>query len=292
VVIRPFLASRGTLLLSILALLGPLQAPRRGRPPGNKPANPPSETPTRTSRADRYFAICDQDGNLLISFKEAQASLGLDQAGFAVYDTDADGMISPGEFRRRYLAIVDAGGAFAPPKPKAVAATAIPSSAKQMLEVYDKNLDGALDGSELDTALVEIGASRLDPEALLEQLDHDGSGELEPAEIDDLLTLLKPGSAEHRGPPPKSVDELFGKSIPRSNAAGTTPQPPYIGGPVGSFRRLDLDGDGHVTLDELNELQRPFALPVRPAAVLAALDTDGDGTISAAEFRAAMGSAR
>jgi Ca2+-binding EF-hand superfamily protein len=291
-VIRALSASKEILLLSILLLLVQAQTPRRARSPGAKPASPGAEASSKTLRADRYFAICDQDGDLLISFKEAQASLGLTREQFAVYDTDSDGMISPAEFRRRYLAIVDAGGSFAPPKAKAVAPTAIPESAEKMLEAYDKNKDGALDLSELDTALVELGASRLDPEALLEQLDHDGSGALDSAEIDDLLALLKPGSADHRGPLPKSIDELFGKLTPRSSAAGAPAQPPHIGGPVGSFRRLDLDGDGHVTLEELNELQRPFVLPVRPASVLAALDTDGDGTISAAEFRAAMGSTR
>lgn len=291
--IRALLPSKATLLLSLLLLLVPAQAPRRARSTGGgKPASPGAEAPSRTVRADRYFAICDQDGDLLISFKEAQASLGLDRAQFAVYDTDSDGMISQAEFRRRYLAIVDAGGSFPPPKAKTVAPAAIPASAEQMLESYDKNKDGALDVSELDAALVEIGASRLDPEALLEQLDHDGSGALDPAEIDDLLVLLKPGSSERRGPPPKSIDELFGKLTPRSSPGGGPAQPPHIGGPVGSFRRLDLDGDGHVTFDELNELQRPFVLPVRPASVLAALDTDGDGTISAAEFRAAMESTR
>ena len=64
--------------------------------------------------------------------------------------------------------------------------------------------------------------------------------------------------------------------------------PPQIDGPVGSFRRLDLDGDGMISLEDLRRLQSPLALPVRAAAVLAALDSDGDGELSPREFSAAL----
>ncbi len=283
---------RAAWVLLVVLALAQGGAEKRGRAAPTKPAQPAAAAPSKNARADRYFAICDQDGNGRISFKEAQASLGLDQAGFAAYDTDADGMILPAEFRRRYAAIVDAGGVFTPPKAKTVVAAALPASAEKMLESFDKDRDGALSVAELDVALVEMNVSRMDPEATLDQLDHDGSGKLEPSELDDLLALLKPGSATHSGPKPASIDELFCRVIPRPVSAPSTPEPPRFAGPLPSFRRLDLDGDGHVTLDELGELQRPFTFVPRPATVLAALDTDGDGTLSAAEFRAAMGAPR
>jgi Ca2+-binding EF-hand superfamily protein len=283
---------RAALVLLVALALAQGGADKRNRGGAAKPAPTKAPAVNKNARPDRYFAICDQDGNGQISFKEAQTSLGLDQAGFALYDTDADGMILPGEFRRRYLAIIDAGGAFPPPKAKAVVVAALPASAEKMLEAFDKDQDGALSLAELDVALVEMNVSRMDPEATLDQLDHDGSGKLEPAELDDLLAVLKPGSAARRGAKPASIDELFCRVIPRPASASSTPEPPRFAGPIPSFRRLDLDGDGHVTLEELGELQRPFTFVPRPATVLAALDMDGDGTLSAAEFRAAMGGPR
>jgi len=259
---------------------------------GSKTSKSSSSAQKKAARGDRYFAICDRDGNGWMSFKEAQASLGLDQAGFATYDADADGMVLAGEFRRRYLAIVNAGGVFAPPKTKAVPRAALPSTGEKMLESFDLDRDGAVDGAELDTALVDLGAARMDPEAMLDQFDYDGSRKLELSEIADLLALLNPGSRIRRGPAPKSIDELFGTLIPRSSGTASTLEPPRINGPVSTFRRLDADADGRISTRDLNELQRPFTFPVRPAAVVAALDTDGDSTISPAELHAAMDAPR
>jgi hypothetical protein len=38
----------------------------------------------------------------------------------------------------------------------------------------------------------------------------------------------------------------------------------------------------------MTELQRPIFLPIRTAAVLATLDTNGDGALDEAEFNACM----
>lgn len=267
-------------------------AEKRARPPGGDAKAAGSAGASETDRPERYFAICDYDGDGMVSFKEAEKSLGLDREGFAAYDVDRDGLIRVGEFRRRYEAVTASGGAFLPPKGKVVPKSKLPSTPEAVLAVYDKVPDGALDSRELDQALVAMGASRFEAEGVLERLDRDGTDALERAEIEDLLELLRPGSAASRGPRPKSIDDLFGQIVPREIQEGSTPQPPRISGPVSSFRRLDFDADGRITAEDLLELQRPLSLPVRIAAVVAALDADRDGAISPAEFRASMVPAR
>jgi len=246
---------------------------------------------TELSRADRYFAICDYDANGRISFSEAKASLGLDRDGWKAYDEDRDGRIIPSEFRRRYEAILATGGAFLPPRPKAEAREAIPERADDALETYDKDHDGGLDMGELEVLLVQVGAVRMEGETTLEQFDRDLTRKLESAEIEDLLSLLKPGTGSSKGYRPRTIDELFGKIVPRKIQEGSTPQPVRITPPVRSFRRLDIDADGLISLEDLAELQRPLVLPVRAPAVFAALDTNGDGALDESEFRASMRSA-
>lgn len=267
-------------------------AAHHARPLDAKPAG--ESKPAGTSSATlavRYFGICDRDGDHSISFPEASASLGLDRKAFAIYDADGDGLISMAEFKKRYKDILASGATFPPPKAKVVPPSALPASAEKVLEDYDKIKDGALDLGELDAALVGMGASKIDPETALSQFDHDGSGRLEVEEIEELLSILRSGSARKIGPRPKSIDELFGALVPRKGG-GTAPEPPRIVGPVSSFRRLDIDGNGRITREELSELQRPWILNIQSSAVLAALDTDGDGAVGEAEFWAAMGSPR
>lgn len=249
--------------------------------------------PATSPLVARYFAICDRDGDRSISYPEAKESLGLDKQQFSVYDTDGDGLISLPEFRRRYKEIILAGGTFPPPKAKVVPPSALPESAEKVLGDYDKDKDAALDQAELDAALVGMGAAKLDPEATLAQFDHDGSGMLEAPEIEELLSVLRTGKSRKLGPRPRSITELFGVVVARKTGLVWSPEPPRILGPVPSFRRLDIDGDGRITRDELAELQRPYnVLKVHTNAVFAALDTDGDGVISEAEFWASMGAAR
>ncbi|MFN0007254.1 MAG: hypothetical protein ACKVXR_05050 [Planctomycetota bacterium] len=269
------------LLVPPLACLAILTASLAAQGKRDKP-------PTELTRVQRYFATCDYDANGYISYAEANASLGINRDGWKAYDEDRNGVINEKEFSRRYEEILASGGAFLPPTPKADAREPIPERPEDALASYDKNRDGGLDLGEIDLLLVEVGAMRLEAETSIDQFDRDLTRKLEIPELEDLLALLKPKSATAKGPRPKTIDELFGKLVPRTIQEGSTPQPVRITPPVLTFRRLDINADGRISLDDLAELQRPLVLPVRARAVLAALDGNGDGELDEAEFRASM----
>lgn len=87
---------------------------------------------------------------------------------------------------------------------------------------------------------------------------------------------------------PMTVIELFGAAEPRPNQEEIVPRPPLIRGPVPVFRRLDLDGNGAISEEDLKELLRPLQVTVRPRAVIASIDTNGDGVVDEGELRASM----
>jgi Ca2+-binding EF-hand superfamily protein len=273
--------------ITIALLAALLSAPQRGAAKQGR-GEKPAETPAADEDvAKKYFEIADYDTNGWITISEARPSLGLDRHSFALYDEDGDGRISLPEFRARYEKIVKNGGAFAAPIGKSGLRASGPASPADLALRYDKDGDGTLDRSELHTFLEELH-SRLDAEVVLSKFDRDGSRRLEKGEVADLAAFLDPARRSHPGPHAASVEELFGKSIPREERKGATLLAPRILGPVPVFRRLDLDGDGRITSEDLVELQRPIQLPVRFAAVLATLDTNGDGAIDAAELDASM----
>jgi len=85
-----------------------------------------------------------------------------------------------------------------------------------------------------------------------------------------------------------SLTELFGTKEKRKELPNTVPLPPRIEGPVSAFARLDLNGDGMITTEDLDGLARPIHLDVRFPAVIAILDTDHDGGVSPRELYASM----
>lgn len=85
-----------------------------------------------------------------------------------------------------------------------------------------------------------------------------------------------------------TIEELFGRIEERDDGPEAQPRPPRLVGPVPMFRRLDFDDDGLISVQDLSDLGRPLAHPVRVRALVADLDLDQDGAISRAEFRRSM----
>lgn len=241
-----------------------------------------------------YFEVCDRDANGWISFREARESMELSRDSYRSFDRDLDGRIVRDEFETRYDHVVDRSGAFPPPRaplqltlaggePGApVAADASP------LLAFDADADGTIDASELETLLaaLRLPPGVVTPAAVLDTVDADGSGRVESAELrsaEEGLTLvlnLFGGAGQ------ADLLSLLGGA---SGAAGATPLfPRRILEPTPHFERLDRDADGFLSGDDLAAIQSPASLPVRANAVVAALDTDGDGRLSPAEFRAAF----
>ncbi len=273
-------------LLVLAALAGEPQGRRAA--PQERPEKPQEPAAAPEDAAKSYFELADYNANGWISFSEAHASMGLDRRGFAIYDEDRDGRITQAEFRKRYETIVRNGGAFDAPIGKSGLRTGGTAAPTDLAQQADKNGDTLLDRTELRSFLEELH-SRLDPDVVLSKFDRDGSRKLEQSEVLALAAFLDPARRSHPPPRAATLEELFGKSLPREPLEGSTLLAPRIVGPVPVFRRLDLVPDGRITAEELLELQRPIQLPVRLAAVLATLDTNGDGAIDEAEFTACMG---
>lgn len=235
-----------------------------------------------------YFELADHDESGWMSFQEARDALGVDRDGFARFDTDRDGRVPHGEFAARYREVVTRGGVFSRPRGPADAPVQPMRSADGLLSAYDSDLNGALSRDELDLLLEDYRLRSTSSTLLLSQYDTDGSERLERAELEYVSALL----AEERGIADeeealvevRSLSDLFGASVARPSSAGTAPLPPRIAGPVRPFVRLDVDRDGGIDAKDLETLQFPLTLSVRPATILAALDRDGSGALDELEL--------
>jgi Ca2+-binding EF-hand superfamily protein len=278
-------------VFALILLQTPGQEPQKPEaPPPEIPVAPPAQEPEPDQVA---FDVADYNHNGWISFLEAQESLQLDQASYWTYDRDRDGRITREEFRARYRAIVERAGGFRPPVPRKEKSLVPTRNAEQLRNAYDRNGDGGVGLEELRSLLIDYDREELPVEVALEKLDRDVTGRIDGEELELLARLL---SATHTIPressdapaPGHSIEELFGGVKLRGTGFQAAPQPPQIGGPVTHFRRLDLDNDGRVTIDDLMKLQSPMQLSIRAGTVLAALDLDQDGALSEQEFLDAM----
>ena len=239
-----------------------------------------------------FFRTADYDDSGWISYEEAVEALLLpDRRAYQLYDTNADLRISTEEFRERYLESIRRTGDYRPPVPKATGGVAPPRTAEQLRNRFDRDLDVRLNSEELKTLVQEYDLPEAEAGPILARLDANQDGFLDQTELVGLSQTIEffkdlPSGVfeENR---PESLEELYGERIKRESTRGLS-EPPQIRGPVRPYYRLDADGDEDIDSQDLFDLQFPLTLPVRANSVLAALDTNGNGSLDRAEFRAAM----
>ncbi len=244
--------------------------------------------PPQTQR--QYFSMADANGSGWVSFSEAEATMRFDAPRFRIFDTDNDGRLTLAEFSEFVNIEATAGRITAEPNVPAGMVKPPTRNAEQLRTAYDIDLDGAISSLELERLLIDYQGSspdRLDSATTLDRHDSDGSGVLEPDELDRIATLLAPregrGAPTETVPGGRSVIDMFGRPLDRGKNL-----PPKIKGPVPPFHRLDVDRDGFVSLEDLERLEGTAFAPIRLSSVLATLDLDGDGRMSEAEFVASM----
>lgn len=238
-----------------------------------------------------FFATADVDSSEWISFREAEGALRFDADNFCVYDVDNDGRLTFEEFSDYIKSESAAGRIVREPIRKEYQGSPPQRTAEQLRTAYDVDSDGAISVRELERMLGDYDVESLqsvDASKILARLDANGSAVLETSELERIVSFLGPpgnGPEDGRLPQPgaRSVLEMFGQPIPRGDTI-----PPQIVGPVPPFRRLDLDNDGFVDINDLQALEGGSFLPVRLSGVLNSLDLDSDGRLSESEFLASM----
>lgn len=256
----------------------------RGAPPAEKGRG----TAAEDDLSSVYFETADWDKDGFIRFSEAEKSMGISLSEFALFDADHDGLVVLAEFAKRYQMTAERGGVFSAPRAKPDAPRPAKKDAKSLLLAYDEDLDGMLNESEVARALEEARIDDPSPLVIVTTFDKDRSSGIDGAELEQFASLLHPEARGSGAKKSMSLTELFDRTETEDARTGNTIGPRRTTGPISVFKRLDYDRSGSIGLQDLEELYRPLRSPVRPAVVLATLDTDGDGVISRDEFDASM----
>jgi Ca2+-binding EF-hand superfamily protein len=257
------------------------------------PAAPPQDAIDR-ELIKGYFATCDADGNGWLSYRECRDSLSLDRAGFAEFDRDQDLRVDAAEFEAGFDGVSHRAGAILVPVATGKTRLEPPRDSRSILATFDRNGDGALQKSELPALFEAYGRRELAIDTAMDNLDVDGNDSLSGAELERAARVLRSLSVAARPAGDlatlySSLDQLFGHVVERPAAIDASRQPPLIVGPVLPFRRLDLDADGGIEIDDLYRLMTPVTPNFSVGAIHAGLDANEDGRIDRLELAAALG---
>lgn len=235
-----------------------------------------------------WFKNCDHDNNGWIGYYEANYALGFGRGLFLSFDKDQDGRLVKDEFVA-YYEHATKRSQFRRPK---VYNKPLPPERTplQLMLTYDADLDSGISQEEAIRLIKDYSKAPLDGPTLFSRVDFDQDQRLDTRELQGLsqaIQQLNRSASAGQSTPERSrkgIDELFLKIIPSSNRL----TPPTLVGPITTFRRLDLDGDGKISLKDLEGLKRTISTRIRVSTVLHTLDSDQDGTLSRLELRKSM----
>jgi len=218
------------------------------------------------------FRACDGNADDRLSIFEARQCLERmgsleDPQGFRQLDTDKDGQLSWSEFDRHYRGVCERGGSFRmrptrrfqpPRRPRRASAPEL--AAQSVVQLGDKDQDGALDKNELHALLTEFRMPKGFGKQGFALLDSDHSGTLDQKEL-LLLVQTMPGLIDLGR---QEVDPA-----PDSQLAGA-----------------DKNDDGEVTRQELDKALRLLhpSLARWSRKVFTDADADKDGVLTADEL--------
>ncbi len=264
---------------------------RRGTGPSNDGKDPASTTSVIPDNVDdfqlkQWFANCDLDGNRWLSFYETKRTMDFSKDIFRSFDRDTDGRLVRAEFDA-YHEYASKRGQFRRPR-RLTKPTPPDRTAEQLLLAYDSDLNGGISQSEAARLLRDYSSIDLDVESLFPRVDRDQSKLLDVDELDTLgiaIKRLNVPRAPKQGPTGDiTVDTLFFRLVPTQGRTA----PNRFEGPITPFRRLDYDGDGNISNDDLQDLQISTLRGLRPSTILHTLDKNKDGVLDREEFRSAL----
>lgn len=283
---------------------------------------------TRLQFLREHFLLCDLDASGWLSLREVEVTLSFGRAEYRRMDTNQDGRLDATEFSAQGEILLARMGAtsatreaarepqkegLAEPQLEPVVAESEPAPARQesaqqddqaahqgaaaagalavrpvdLLGRYDSDQSAGIDATEIEKLFVEAGLV-LSAELVVAQLDPDDSGQLESGELVAIAWLVSQHVPEALRPAPAPAGQA--DEPPAGEAVLAQPRERGELFPR-HFARLDPGHDGFIDEADLRALQSPSRLDLRFRALLSAMDQDGDGRLSEAEFQASMGAA-